>query len=218
MAIRVLIADDHPVFLDGLSLLLSTAPGILVVGSAATGDEVVALAAGVTFDVAVIDLDMPGLDGAGATRRILAHNPDARVLILTMHEDRHEVHRALSAGAHGYLLKGAARGSIVRAIETLADGQTVLDGAIGAHIVQAATSSPRPVAFAMLTPRELEVLRLVALGLPNPAIASRLFLSVKTVQNRVSDILAKTGASSRAELVARARDARLGTDHHDDPG
>lgn len=208
--IRVLIADDHPVFLEGLRLLLDSAPGLEVVGAARDGTDLLALAAQTSYDVVVIDLDMPGRDGASATRELLARRPDTKVLVLTMHDDEASVQRALRAGARGYLLKGAAQGTIVRAIHALAEGDTVLAGGVSRAVLRAATTSA-PASLPGLTAREAEVLALVARGLPNPTIARELFLSVKTVQNRVSDLLAKTGCSTRAQLVARARDAGLGS-------
>jgi DNA-binding NarL/FixJ family response regulator len=210
MTLRVLIADDHPVFLDGLRLLLASTTGLEVVGAASDGSALLDLAARTPCDVVVVDLDMPGLDGAAATRELLRMHPDLAVLVLTMHDDDESVHRALRAGARGYVLKGAAHGAIARAIHALAEGDTVLHGSIGGRVVRAATESRPSTAFPTLTSREVEVLELVARGLANPAIADRLFLSVKSVQNRVSDLLAKTGCGTRAELVARARDAGLG--------
>ncbi|WP_221927806.1 response regulator transcription factor [Isoptericola variabilis] len=212
-----MIADDHPVFLDGLRLLLDTAPGIEVVGTAADGAQLLEVAGRTAVDVVVADLDMPGLDGAAAARALLANRSDVAVLVLTMHDDDTSVRRALAAGARGYVLKGAAPGSIVRAVHAVAEGDTVLNGDVGARVLRAAadarggagTTAPPP-GLASLTVREAEVLELVAQGLGNHAIAGRLHLSVKTVQNRVSDLLAKTGAASRAELVARARDAGMG--------
>lgn len=208
--IRVLMADDHPVFLEGLRMLLDSTPGVEVVGAAADGDSLLALAAQASYDVVVVDLDMPGLDGASAARELLVRRPATKVLVLTMHDDEASVQRALRAGARGYLLKGAAQGAIVRAIHALADGETVLAGGVSAPVLAAATASASPASFAALTAREAEVLALVARGLPNPEIARELFLSIKTVQNRVSDLLTKTGCATRAQLVARARDAGLG--------
>lgn len=210
MTVRVLIADDHPLFLDGLRTLLQSSSGLEVVGSATDGEALVQAAEATSFDVAVVDLDMPGVDGTTATRQLLQARPDAAVLVLTMHDDDESVQRALRAGARGYVLKGAAQGAIVRAIHALAEGDTVLHGSIGARVVRAATESRPNPAFPTLSAREAEVLQLVARGLTNQAIADRLFLSIKTVQNRVSDLLDKTGTSSRAELVAHARDAGVG--------
>lgn len=211
MTVRVLIADDHPVFLDGLRMLLDSAAGITVVGAADEGAALLELAARLEHDVVVADLDMPGVDGVAAIRQLQSARPGTPVLVLTMHDDEESVRRALGAGARGYVLKGAAQGAIARAIHALAEGDTVLHGAVGATVIRAATAAAPTSAFPSLTARELEVLDLVARGMSNHAIAARLFLSVKTVQNRVSDILGKTGTASRAELVARARDAGLGT-------
>lgn len=210
MTVRVLIADDHPVFLDGLRALLDSTPGIEVVGTADDGEALLHAVASTPFDVAVVDLDMPGVDGAAATRELLQVRPDVAVLVLTMHDDDGSVQRALRAGARGYVLKGAAQGAIVRAINALAEGDTVLHGDIGARVVRAATESRPSPEFPSLSAREAEVLHLVARGLSNQAIADRLFLSIKTVQNKVSDLLDKTGTRSRAELVAHARDAGIG--------
>lgn len=208
--IRVLIADDHPVFLEGLRLLLDSTPDLEVVGAATDGAALLSVAAETSYDVAVLDLDMPALDGAAATRELLATRPDAKVLVLTMHDDEASVQRALRAGAAGYLLKGAAQGAIVRSIHAVAEGHTVLAGGISGAVLRAATTSAPHACFPTLTAREVEVLELVARGRPNPEIAGELFLSVKTVQNRVSDLLAKTGCATRAELVALARDAGMG--------
>lgn len=210
MTVRVILADDHPVFLDGLRQLLDSLAGVEVVGAAQDGAALVHLAARTTYDVAVVDLDMPGTDGAAATRELLRARPEAPVLVLTMHDDDESVHRALRAGARGYVLKGAPHGAIARAVQALAEGDTVLHGEVGVRVVQAATHSRPHADFPTLSGREVEVLELVARGLPNQVIADRLFLSVKTIANRVSDLLTKTGAATRAELVARARDAGLG--------
>lgn len=212
MSVRVLIADDHPVFLEGLRLLLDSADGIQVVGAAEDGRRLVELAEVTPFDVAVVDLDMPGLDGGAATRQLLHDHPGTAVLVLTMHDDPQSVDRALRAGARGYLLKGARHGAVVRAIAAVAEGETVFGGTVGRAVVEAATAGGRPrLPFPDLTAREGEVLELVARGSGNAAIAAELHLSLKTVQNHVSALVAKTGSVSRAELVARARDAGVGS-------
>lgn len=209
MSVRVLLADDHPLFLDGLRLLLETA-GLRVVGSAGDGDQLLALADTVPADVAVVDVDMPGMDGVTATERLLERHPGVAVLMLTMHDDDASVRRALAAGARGYVVKGAAHGAVVRAVQAVADGDTVLSGGVGRGVL-ADAATPRPAAvFPHLSEREREVLDLVARGLGNAAIAQRLHLSLKTVQNHVSSILGKLQVSSRAEAVARARDHGLG--------
>ncbi|HET8616076.1 MAG TPA: response regulator transcription factor [Actinomycetales bacterium] len=210
MTVRVLIADDHPVFLDGLRTLLDSTDGITVAGAARDGEALVELASRVAYEVAVVDLDMPVMDGVEAARRLLAQRPEVAVLMLTMHQDDDSLRRALAAGARGYLLKGAAHGAIARAVFALADGETVLAGGVAPRVLQAASAHRPASAFPRLSARETEVLDLVARGLGNHAVAGRLFVSTKTVQNHVSSILAKTGCATRSELVARARDAGLG--------
>jgi DNA-binding NarL/FixJ family response regulator len=210
MSVRVLIADDHPVFLDGLRTLLDSTDGITVVGAADDGQVLVDLASRTPYDVAVVDLDMPVVNGVEATRRLVQDHPGAAVLVLTMHQDDGSLQRALAAGARGYLLKGSAHGAIARAVFALAEGETVLAGGVAARVLRAASGGRVTSTFPDLSRRETEVLDLVARGLGNHAVAGRLFLSTKTVQNHVSAILAKTGCTTRSELVARARDAGLG--------
>lgn len=201
---RVIVADDHPVFLSGLQALLSTVAGLDVVGSATDGHALVELAESVEFDVAVVDLDLPGRDGVSATEAILAARPDAGVLILTMHDDGDSLRRALRAGARGYVLKGAAMGSIVRAVEAVAEGDTVIAGELG-RSVRSVASGVAPAMDDGLTARERQVLDLVREGLDNPQIARRLSISVKTVQNNVSSLLTKRRATSRVQLVVSGR-------------
>ena len=205
MTARVLIADDHPVFLEGLRLLLDTTPGIDVVGVASDGAALLALAAEIVADVAVVDLDMPVLDGVAATRSLATTHPDLRVLVLTMHEDHGSLRRALAAGARGYVLKGAEHGSIARAVLSVAAGDTVLSGPVGRQVLEAAARDTR-AGPPGVSERELDVLRLVGQGLDNAEIARRLFLSVKTVQNYVSNLRSSLHATSRAQLVAISRD------------
>lgn len=205
MTTRVIMADDHPVFLDGLKLLLETTDGIEVVGTATDGVTLLELAENTEFDVAVVDLDMPVLDGIAATGRLLARWPQAAVLILTMHDDDATLLRALRSGASGYLLKGSGHGAIVRAILGVAEGDAVFAGRAG-RVVREAIRNPDRSPVHGLTPRELELLAGVASGADNAAIASALFLSTKTVQNNVSLLMGKLGAGSRAQLVALARD------------
>jgi DNA-binding NarL/FixJ family response regulator len=210
MSVRVLIADDHPVFLDGLRTLLDSTDDIAVVGAAGDGQVLIDLASRTPYDVAVVDLDMPVVDGVEATRRLVHDRPDAAVLVLTMHQDDGSLQRALAAGARGYLLKGSAHGAIARAVFALAEGETVLAGGVAPRVLRAASWARPTHTYPDLSRRETEVLELVARGLGNHAVAGRLFLSTKTVQNHVSAILAKTGCATRSELVARARDAGLG--------
>ncbi|HEU4808239.1 MAG TPA: response regulator transcription factor [Homoserinimonas sp.] len=209
MMIRVIMADDHPVFLDGLALLLETTDGIEVVGTAIDGGQLVVLAEQVEFDVAIVDLDMPELDGAAATLQLLARKPQVAVLVLTMHDDDASLLRALRSGASGYILKGAGHGAIVRAIQGVAAGDAVFAGRAG-RTVRDVMKSPSAVSPYGVTPRELELLGKIASGADNAAIASALFLSTKTVQNTVSVLMGKLGATSRAHLVALARDLGVG--------
>jgi DNA-binding NarL/FixJ family response regulator len=207
MTIRVLLADDHPLFLDGLRLLLETA-GLDVAGTARDGRELLDLAGAVDADVAVVDLDMPGLDGLGAAALLTERHPHLAVLVLTMHDDDVSVRRALDAGARGYVLKGTGHGAVVRAVQAVADGDTVLSAGVRPAVLRGSGGEATP--FPDLTAREREILGLVARGDGNATIARALHLSVKTVQNNVSSIFTKLGVSSRAAAVARARDAGLG--------
>jgi DNA-binding NarL/FixJ family response regulator len=210
--IRVLIADDHPLFRDGLTALLCDDPETELTGAATSGTEAVGLARETDPDVVVMDLHMPGLNGIEATRRIVAANPRAAVLVLTMFDDSDSVFAALRAGARGYLLKGADREQIRRAVRTAADGEAIFGAGVAARVLAyfsaAASTAPRP--FPQLTSREREVLELVAQGRSNAAIATRLHLSQKTIRNNVSSILVKLQVADRAQAIVRARDAGLG--------
>lgn len=212
MPVRVVIADDHPVFRAGMVTVLDDLPGIEVVAQAADGEEAIQ-AVGVHHpDVALMDLRMPGVGGLEATARIRVEHPDTAVVVLTMDSDDDSVFAALRAGARGYLLKEAEVPDIERAIIGAARGEAVFGAGIAERVL-AFFSAPRHTAaspFPQLTPRELEVLELIAQGLDNSSIARRLFLSDKTVRNRVSDTIGKLHAGSRAEMVALARDAGLG--------
>lgn len=209
--IRLLIADDHPVFRDGLATLLDPLPGLEVVARAADGAQAVALSAEHRPDVVVMDVQMPELNGIEATRQVVAEDPRIGVLVLTMGEDDGTVLSALRAGARGYLRKGAEQDEIVRAIRTVHSGGVVFGASLAARISEVlspAASEGRP--FPELTERETEVLDLVAAGMNNTEIAGRLYLSPKTVRNNVSSILAKLQATDRAQVIIRARDAGLG--------
>jgi DNA-binding NarL/FixJ family response regulator len=210
MTLRVLLADDHPLFLDGLRLLIESA-GLRVVGSATDGAALLELADTVEADVAVVDLDMPGTDGVAAIEALAATRPGLAVLVLTMHDDAASVHRALRAGARGYVLKGAGHGAVVRAVRAVADGDVVVSGDVrGAALsVHAQPGTRSAAALPALTEREREVLELVARGHGNAVIAVHLHLSLKTVQNYVSALLTKLEVPSRAAAVALARDAGL---------
>jgi DNA-binding NarL/FixJ family response regulator len=207
--IRIVIADDHPLFRAGLRALLGSVTDMEVVGEATTGDEAVDLARQERPEVVVMDLNMPGIGGIGATRRIVEEASGARVLVVTMHEDDEAVFAALRAGAHGYLLKGALQDETLRAIRAVANGEAILGPAVAARLQGYLTAPPVPDpadAFPELTDREIEVLTLLAERRSNAEIAAKLFLSQKTVRNYVSGILAKLQVADRAEarLVARA--------------
>jgi DNA-binding NarL/FixJ family response regulator len=207
--IRIVIADDHPLFRTGLRALLGSVADMEVVGEATTGDEAVDLAREEHPEVVVMDLNMPGIGGIGATRRIVEDARGVRVLVMTMHEDDEAVFAALRAGAHGYLLKGALQEETLRAIRAVANGEAILGPVVAARLQGYLTAPPAadPVdAFPQLTDREIEVLELLAERRSNAEIAAKLFLSQKTVRNYVSGILAKLQVADRAEarLVARA--------------
>ncbi|HEX6528037.1 MAG TPA: response regulator transcription factor [Streptosporangiaceae bacterium] len=209
--IRVLIADDHPLFREGLAAMLSDGHDTELAGAAATGTEAVELARETQPDVVVMDLGMPELNGVEATRCIVADSPHIAVVVLTMFDDDDSIFSALRAGARGYLLKGADREQIRRAVHAAVNGEIIF----GAHLAERMISyftaplAPPPI-FPQLTDREREVLDLVAQGLANPAIAARLGLSQKTVRNHVSNILTKLQVADRAQAIVQARDAGLG--------
>jgi DNA-binding NarL/FixJ family response regulator len=212
--LRVLVVDDHPLFREGIVALVRTMAGVDVVGEAADGEQAVELARATEPDLVIMDLHMPGISGIEATRLILAERPATSVLVLTMLENDESVVSALRAGARGYIVKGAARAEIMRAVEAVSGGEVLLGPGIGDKVLglftKGSSRSGRVVPFPELTDRELEVLDLVARGHANGRIAQSLYLSEKTVRNSVSNILAKLGVSSRAEAIARARDAGLG--------
>jgi DNA-binding NarL/FixJ family response regulator len=211
---RVVVVDDHGVFRDGLAAILASLPDVEVIGAAADGIEAVDLAARLRPDVMIMDLHMPSMNGIEATRAIVTADPQIAVLVLTMLEDDDSVYAALDAGARGYLLKESGRDALARALRAVELGQAVLDGSVAGRILRRdarrADSGPDPRAFPFLTQREREILNLVAKGLTNPAIATQLVLSEKTVRNHVSNIFAKLHVNDRAAAVARARDAGYG--------
>ncbi len=217
-AIRILIADDHLVYREGIRAMLAPDAALTIVGEAGGGDEVVAKAAQLQPDVVLMDLKMPGLNGIEATRRILAASPQIRVLVVTMFDDDDSVFAAMRAGARGYLLKDADHEEMVRAIQAVYRGEAIFGPAVAARIMQyfsgfAARAQARPEAAGLLpelTERERQILALIAQGLSNGMIAARLSLSIKTVQNYVSSIFAKLEVEDRAQAMLRARDAGLG--------
>jgi DNA-binding NarL/FixJ family response regulator len=210
--IRVLIADDHPVFRDGLASLLEPHPDIEVVARAADGAQAVAMVAEHRPDVVVMDIQMPEVNGIEATRRIVAQWPGTGVLVFTMGEDDGTLLSAMRAGARGYLVKGASQDEVTRAITAVHAGGVVFGSSLASRIGELLSPSPsrQVTEFPMLTEREREVLDLIAAGRSNAQIAAELFLAPKTVRNNVSAILAKLQATDRAEVIIRARDAGLG--------
>ena len=213
--VRVLIADDHPLFRDGLAALLAGGPGTELAGAAADGAEAVDLARHTQPDVVVMDLHMPGLGGIEATRAIVAGRPQTAVLVLTMFDDDGSITAALRAGAHGYLLKGASGDQIRCAIHAAASGEIIFGAQLAARMIDCFTAAAAPSPpFPELTGRERQVLDLLAQGRANTAIATRLSLSPKTVRNHVSSILAKLQVTDRAQAIIQARDAGLGQVSH----
>jgi DNA-binding NarL/FixJ family response regulator len=211
--IRVLIADDHQLFRDGLRALLESAPDTQVVGEAATGEEAIRLAAERQPHVILMDLQMPDMDGIEATRHILDASPQINILMVTMFEDDQSVFAAMRAGARGYVLKGAKHDEMLRAIRAAGSGEAIFSPSIAARLVNFFATSRRVIpadAFPELTDREREVLGLMARGQSNAEIAAELTISIKTVRNHVSNIFGKMQVADRAQAVIRAREAGLG--------
>lgn len=210
---RVLIAEDHPVYRDGLRALLDASPGVELVGEAGDGDEAVRMTCDLHPDVVLMDLQMPGRNGIDATRAIGSQAPRSAVLILTMFEDDESVFNAMRAGARGYLLKDASGEELLRAIDTLAHGGAVFGPGVARRLVAFFASGgvgPHAEPFPELTERERQVLDRMARGEGNAVIAARLGISLKTVRNYASTIFDKLMVVSRAEAIVRAREAGLG--------
>lgn len=209
--IRILIADDNTEFREGLHGLLAAQPDLTIVGAAATGAAALTLAARTLPDVVLMDLQMPDLNGIEATRRLAATSPHVGVLVVTMFEDDDSVFAAMRAGARGYLLKGARKVEVLRAIRAVASGEAIFSPAIARRLIgffAAPRSASAP--FPELTEREREILALIAQGRDNQAIAGQFSLSIKTVRNHVSNIFAKLQVTDRAQAAVRAREAGLG--------
>lgn len=207
--IRILIADDHPVFRFGLAALLATQPDLEVVGEAMDGTEAIALAGSLAPDLVLMDIKMPEVNGIEATRRILQRNPQIGILILTMFEDD-SVFAAVRAGARGYILKGAEGEETLRAIRAAAHGEAIFSPAIAQRLTRFLAQAPAaPLPFPELTGREREILTFMAQGLTNNAIAERLSLSPKTVRNLVSLVFSKLEVTDRGQAMLKAREAGL---------
>jgi DNA-binding NarL/FixJ family response regulator len=214
--IRILIADDHPLFRDGLRALLESVPDMLVLGEATTGTEVISQAHALQSDLILMDIKMPGINGIEATRRILQISPHIHILILTMFEDDASVFAAIRAGARGYLLKGAVQEETLRAIRAVAGGDAIFGPAVASRLMHyfgsmrlAGTSGPGQF-FPELTEREYEILALIAGRKTNAEIAAQLVLSPKTVRNHISNILSKLQVADRAEAMRAAWAVGLG--------
>jgi DNA-binding NarL/FixJ family response regulator len=210
-AIRILVADDHDAFRSGLAALLRTLPGLVLAGEAQTGIEAVERALELQPDVVIMDLNMPGLDGISATRQIVDASPHIAVLVLTMADDDAALFDAVRAGARGYVLKGADRGELSRAIQAVASGEAIFGPDVARRLMAFFAEAPRAAAaFPELSLREREVLELVARGLSNQQIQDRLVISPKTVRNHVSNIFSKLHVRDRAAAIVRAREAGMG--------
>jgi DNA-binding NarL/FixJ family response regulator len=212
--LRILIAEDHPLFRKGVISLLSSVPDFEVVGEATTGEEAVVRAEQLQPDVVLMDLQMPEVNGIEATRRILQESPNIRILMVTLFEDEDSVFMALRAGARGYVLKDAHEEEMLLAIRAVGKGEAIFSPAVAIRVLAYFAASPPggapPQAFPTLTDREREILNLIAQGHPNPSIARQLSLSTKTVGNYVSNIFTKLQVSDRAQAIIRAREAGLG--------
>lgn len=212
--IRILIADDHPVFRFGLKALLESQPDMVVVGEAESGEEAVTMSRALAPDVVLMDVNMPDLNGIDATRRITALSADIAVLIITMFDDE-TVLMAMQAGASGYVLKGAQGLETLRAVRAVANGEVIFSPGVAEqmlHLFRRGAKKREQEPFPELTPREREVLALLAQGLTNQAIADKLVLSPKTIRNQTSIIFGKLQVASRNEAIVKAREAGMGDD------
>lgn len=212
-AVRVVLVDDHPIVRDGLRALLGSVDDVDVVAEAASGEEAIEVVRNTAPDVVIMDIEMPGIGGIEATKRLAAAHPRSVVLVLTMYAEDEFVFAALRAGARGYLVKGAQQEDVLRTIRAVARGDAVFGQDAADRLLRTFSSAPVPTQapFPELTEREREVLTLLADGNTNAVIARRLGLRPKTVANHVSNILTKLQAVDRAEAVVRARRAGLGT-------
>lgn len=210
MAVRVVLADDHPVVRDGLAALLEAIEGIEVVGVAGSGREAVRAAVTLAPDVLVMDINMPDLDGVAATREVRRAAPGVGVLMLTMLDDEESVRAALQAGAAGYVLKGDSRQQIVRAIQAVAAGDVILNAGVARQVVDPVGPSSAPTPLAHLTARERQIVEQLAGGASSAAIARRLGITPKTVNNTLSTIFGKLGVANRTEAALLAQRAGLG--------
>jgi DNA-binding NarL/FixJ family response regulator len=210
---RVLVVDDHAVFRYGMRAMLANAKGFEVVGEAATGEEAVEKAAEMHPDIVLMDIQMSGMNGIEATRRILQSNPDVSVVVVTMFGDDESVFLAMRVGARGYVLKGADAEEVMKVLRAVANGEAHFGPEIAKRLMSffsASRPAPPSEEFPELTAREVEILDLIARGMSNREIASRLYLSPKTIRNHVSNVFLKLQVADRAQAIVRAREAGLG--------
>lgn len=203
-SIRILVADDHPVVRDGLVAILSTQPDFEVVGEAGTGLEAVERAAALQPDVMLLDLEMPEMDGVEVLRRLSQANPTVQVIVFTAFDTDERILGAVQAGARGYLLKGAPRKELFDAVRVVRAGGSLLQPVVASKLLRQVSHQSQANQIEALTPRELEVLRLLAQGLQNKEIAAELVISERTVKFHVSSIMGKLGAGNRTEAVTLA--------------
>ena len=203
-AIRILVADDHLVVRDGLVALLSTQPDFMVVGQASNGSEMITNVEIAEPDVVLLDLEMPQLDGVGALTRITTDHPALKVLVFTAYDDDERMIAAVQAGARGYLLKGSARDEVFAAIRTISQGGSHLQPEAASRLMREDSPEGQEPGSSQLTPRELDVLELLAKGMTNKEIATVLVITVRTVKFHVSSIMRKFEAGNRTEAVLTA--------------
>jgi DNA-binding NarL/FixJ family response regulator len=213
--IRVLVVDDHQLFREGLAALLNAAAETEVVGEAGTGLEAIRQTEQIAPEIVLMDIQMPGMNGIEATRRILANQPDTGVIMLTMLEDDDSLFAAMRAGARGYILKGADKAEVLRTVTAVAEGQALFGPAIAGRLTRffqrAGQVEAAAAPFPDLTEREREVLELIAQGTSNNDIADQLRISAKTVSNHISNIFNKLQVADRAQAIVKAREAGLGS-------
>jgi DNA-binding NarL/FixJ family response regulator len=210
--IRILVADDHKIVRDGLKQILAATEGVALAGEAASGDEALALVKANDYDIAVVDMSMPGLAGIALIKRLKAEKPKLRVLVLSMHGEHQYAARALKAGASGYLLKTAELDEVVATVRSAAKGEAKLDPALATQVLsefQAYQKAEVSEVYQPLTPREREILQLMSEGLPNKTIASRLRISERTVTTHVANIYSKLHVNNRVSAIQEAMRRRL---------
>jgi DNA-binding NarL/FixJ family response regulator len=212
--ISILVADDHTLFRDGLRALFASLPGTKIIGEAADGASAVSMAEERQPDIVLMDIQMPGINGIEATRRIVSASPHIGVIVVTMFEDDDSVFAAMRAGARGYVLKGAGQEEMLRVIRAVARGEALFGPAIATRLA-AFFNAPQPAnsAFPELTAREIEVLDLLAKGKSNQEIANLLVISSKTVRNHLSNIFSKLQVADRVGAIIRAREAGMGSEN-----